>query len=74
MPSQQHHLEQKHEHLKIKLAVSGAADTGGCGENSLKAARELGREIIRHGAVLISGATTGFPLWCAMGAKDECGF
>ena len=67
------HLEQKHEHLKIKLAVSGAADTTGCGEDALVKARELGREIVRHGAVLISGATTGFPLWTAMGAKDENG-
>lgn len=69
----QNHLERKHEHLKIKLAVSGAADTTGCGEEALKAARELGREIVRQGAVLITGATTGFPLWSAMGAKDENG-
>ncbi len=67
------HLERKHEHLKIKLAVSGAADTTGCGEESLHAARELGREIVRHAAVLITGATTGFPFWSAMGAKDENG-
>ena len=63
----------KHEHLKVKLAVTGAADTGLCGESALPLARELGREIIRQGAVLITGATTGFPLWAAMGAKDEKG-
>ncbi len=70
----ENHFEQKHEHLKIKLAVSGSADTSGQGESALRMARELGREIVRHGAVLITGATTGFPLWTAMGAKDENGF
>jgi predicted Rossmann-fold nucleotide-binding protein len=33
-------------------------------------AKELGREIVRHGATLVTGATTGFPLWAAMGAKE----
>lgn len=64
---------EKHEHLKIKFAVSGAADTTGQGEEALHAARELGREIVRHGAILITGATTGFPLWSAIGAKEEKG-
>ena len=36
-------------------------------------AKELGREVARHGAVLVTGATTGFPLWAAMGAKEEKG-
>ena len=36
-------------------------------------AKELGREIARHEAVLTTGATTGFPLWAAMGAKEEGG-
>lgn len=63
----------KHDHLKLKLAVSGAAETGTCGEDALAVAKELGREIVRQGAVLITGATTGFPLWTAMGAKEEGG-
>jgi len=33
----------------------------------------LGREIARHNAVLVTGATTGFPLWSAIGAKEENG-
>lgn len=67
------HLERKHEHLKIKLAVSGAADTTGCGEDALHKAKELGREIVKQNAVLITGATTGFPFWSCIGAKEEGG-
>ena len=34
----------------------------------------MGREIIRHKAVLVTGATTGVPYWACIGAKDEGGF
>ncbi len=64
----------KHNHLKLKFGVSGAAETGHCGIDALAKAKELGREIIRQGGVLVTGATTGFPLWTAMGAKEEKGF
>jgi len=63
----------KHGHNQIKICVSGAADTGHCGLNTLDIAKELGREIARQGAVLVTGATTGFPFWTAMGAKEEGG-
>lgn len=63
----------KHGHSQIKICVSGAAETGHCGINALDKAKELGREIARHGAVLVTGATTGFPLWVAMGVKEEGG-
>jgi uncharacterized protein (TIGR00725 family) len=66
--------EGKHAHNRIKLCVSGAAETGHCGMGALERAEDLGREIARAGAVLVTGATTGFPLWAAMGAKDEGGF
>ncbi|MCL4406364.1 MAG: hypothetical protein M1586_02520 [Patescibacteria group bacterium] len=59
--------------LKYKICVSGAAETAHCGEAAFKQAEELGREIIRHGAVLVDGATTGFPFWAAKGAKLEGG-
>lgn len=64
---------KRHPHLKIKICVSGAAETAHCGSDALEKAKELGREIIRHNAVLVTGATTGFPLWSAMGAKEEGG-
>lgn len=63
----------KHSHLKLKLGVSGAAETGHCGIDALAKAKELGREIVRQGGVLVTGATTGFPLWSAMGTKEEHG-
>ncbi len=39
----------------------------------MERAKELGREIARQGAVLVTGATTGFPMWAAMGAKEVGG-
>jgi len=63
----------KHGHLRLKLGVSAAAETGHCGLHALEKAKELGKEIIRQGGILITGATTGFPLWAAMGAKEENG-
>lgn len=65
--------DNKHGHSQIKICVSGAAETGHCGIDALDKAKELGREIARQEAILVSGATTGFPLWVAMGAKEEGG-
>lgn len=58
----------------IKIGVSGSADTTYSGLDAFERAKELGREIAKHGAIITTGATTGFPLYAAMGAKDECGF
>jgi len=63
----------RNEHRKIKICVSGAADTTYCGEGALEIAKELGREIARQGAIIVTGATTGWPLWSAMGAKEAGG-
>lgn len=63
----------KHSHTKIKIGVSGAAETGHCGLHALEKAKELGAEIVRQGGIIVTGATTGFPLWSAMGAKAERG-
>lgn len=65
--------KNKHGHNQIKICVSGAAETGHCGVGALEKAKELGREIARQGAVLVTGATTGFPLWAAMGVKEVGG-
>ena len=67
-------MDGKHIHLKYKICVSGAAETGHCASDTLDKAKELGKEVIKQGAVLVNGATTGFPLWAAMGAKEEKGF
>jgi len=60
-------------YLKYKICVSGAAETGHCADGALEKAKELGREIVRQGAVLMTGATTGVPYWSAIGAKEENG-
>lgn len=60
-------------YLKFKICVSGAAETGHCAINALDLAKELGREIVRQGGVLVTGATSGVPYWSAIGAKEEGG-
>ena len=60
--------------LQLKIGVSGAAETGHCGIDAYDKGLELGRQIASHNAVLVTGATTGFPLWAAMGAKEVGGF
>ncbi len=67
-------MDPKHTHLQIKLGVSGAAETGHCGIDAYEKGVELGREIARQNAVTINGATTGFPLWTVMGAKEMKGY
>ena len=62
-----------HTNYKYKICVSGAAETDHCGADAFNSAEELGREIVRHNAVLVDGATTGFPFWAAKGAKAEGG-
>lgn len=63
----------KHGHNQIKICVSGAADTSFSGLGTLDKAKELGCEIARQGAIIVTGATTGFPFWAAKGAKEENG-
>lgn len=63
----------KHGHRQFKICVSGAADTGHCGPEAMEKAKAIGRAIVDQGAVLTTGATTGFPLWAAMGAKEANG-
>lgn len=66
-------FKDKKGFLRAKIGVSGAAETGHCGLGALESAKELGREIVKQGGILITGATTGFPLWSAMGTKEEGG-
>lgn len=60
-------------HLKYKICLSGAAETGHCAKDALEKAEILGREIAKRGLVLMTGATTGVPYWAAKGAKAEGG-
>jgi uncharacterized protein (TIGR00725 family) len=63
-----------HIHLKYKLCVSGAAETGHCAPDALEKTKEVGREIVKQDGVLVTGATTGAPYWAAIGAKEQGGF
>ena len=62
------------EHNQIKICVSGAAETAHCGINAFDKGKAIGREIVNQGAVITTGATTGFPMWAAIGAKEADGF
>lgn len=65
---------ESHIHLKYKICVSGASETGHCGEGTLEKTKELGRQIVLSNSVLVTGATTGAPFWAAIGAKEANGF
>lgn len=67
-------MDGQHIHLKYKICVSGGAETGHCAPETLEKAKILGLAIAKSGAVLVNGATTGFPLWAAIGAKEAGGF
>jgi len=64
---------EKKSYLKYKICVSGAAETGHCQDNGLELSKEVGRQVIKQGGVLVTGATTGIPYWAAIGAKEENG-
>ncbi len=67
-------VKDKNANLKIKIAVSGSATTDHLSTtNAFEVCKELGREIIRQGAICITGATTGVPIWVARGAKEMDG-
>lgn len=69
-----HNHAQDVYHLKSKICISGAAETGHCSEGTLEKAKEMGRLIAEHNMVLVTGATSGLPFWAAKGAKEAGGF
>lgn len=66
-------VTEHYSHMKYKIAVSGAAETEHCSSGALELAREMGKEIVRHNGVVLTGATTGVPYFAAQGAKEENG-
>lgn len=60
-------------YLKYKICVSGSADTTFCGNNALEKSKAVGRYIVEHSGVVVTGATTGIPYWAAIGAKEAGG-
>ncbi len=59
---------------KYKICVSGSATLDPCTPHAKELAKEVGRQIVKQGAVLLTGATTGIPYWAAVGAKEAKGF
>ncbi|MBI2676422.1 MAG: LOG family protein [Candidatus Yanofskybacteria bacterium] len=69
--------------MLYKFVVSGSADIGECAVGGKDCgicspdvqikSEEIGREIVRQGGILITGATTGAPYAAAKGAKEEGG-
>lgn len=72
MPKTISKLNPRH-HLKYKICISGAAETGHCAVDALEKAEQMGRAIAESGMVLVTGATTGIPYWAAKGAKEAGG-
>lgn len=58
---------------RITISVSGAAEIAHCGPSVIPIAKEIGREIARQGCQIITGATSGFPMYAAEGAKEAGG-
>lgn len=63
----------RHEHFKLKICVSGAAHIGHLNPRVHESGKALGKAVAEQGAILITGATTGYPFWTAMGAKEAGG-
>jgi uncharacterized protein (TIGR00725 family) len=59
--------------MKYKFVVSGSADTGFCSANIEETANALGREIVKHEGLVITGATTGFPYMVAKSVHKSNG-
>lgn len=58
--------------LDPKIVISGAA-AGEAAEEGAHLAFQVGKEVANHGGVLVTGATTGIPLYAAKGAKSVHG-
>lgn len=60
-------------YLKYKICISGSADTTYCAKDALEKAKEVGKQVVAHNGVVVTGATTGIPYWAAIGAKEAGG-
>jgi len=60
-------------YLKYKICVSGAARTDCCASGTMEKTKEVARQIVKRGGVVLTGATTGVPYWAAISAKEAGG-
>lgn len=59
---------------KIKISISGAAETTHCTENVNELGYLIGKELAQKGIITVTGATTGVPYWVAKGAYENNGY
>jgi len=59
---------------QIKVVISGAAVTSPCREDINYIGYEIGKKLAEKNCVVLTGATTGVPLWVAKGAFENGGF
>ncbi|MBI4133985.1 MAG: LOG family protein [Candidatus Terrybacteria bacterium] len=59
--------------FQYKICVSGASDASACPKDAVTRAREVGREIVRRGGVIVTGATSGIPYEAAKAARAAGG-
>lgn len=57
---------------KYKICVSGSA-VDNCAPGAFKKAYDVGYQIVKQGAILVTGATIGIPEWSTRGAKKAKG-
>ncbi len=58
---------------QLKIVISGAAVTTPCREDIHQIAYEIGKELAKTKVIILTGATTGVPLWVAKGAYENGG-
>ena len=58
---------------RYKICVSGAAETSHCAKGAFEKAQKLGQEMAKRNIIVLTGATTGVPLWVARAAKEAGG-
>ncbi len=63
----------KKAYLTPKIGVSSTADGSFLKQEAYEIAKELGREIVDQGGIVVTGALSGFPYWAAQGAKQAGG-
>ncbi|MES2623007.1 MAG: hypothetical protein V4576_01205 [Patescibacteria group bacterium] len=63
----------KKAYMTPKIGVSASADGSFLTQDVCEIGKQLGKEIVEQGGILVTGASTGFPYWSAMGAKHAGG-
>jgi len=63
----------KKAYLTPKIGVSATADGSFLTQDVCELGKHLGAEIVEQGGVLVTGGSSGFPYWAAMGAKHAGG-